>query len=102
MKKLAIAAVSLVAVSAFAAPGLPAPHAKEAVIAADESWQQAEEDGDSRFIEQLLLDGYRSIGSGGKTTLKRKSSRVPGSAGNLPSLQRWLRTGRRSIRAPRK
>jgi hypothetical protein len=70
MKKLFITAASLVAVSAFAAPKIPAPHTKEAVIAADESWQQAEEDGDSQFIEQLLLDGYRSVGSGGKTTTK--------------------------------
>ena len=70
MKKLAITAASLVTVSAFAAPGFPAPHTKEAVVAADEGWQRAEEDGDGRFIEQLLLDGYRSIGSGGKITTK--------------------------------
>src|SRR4051812_1244489 len=70
MKKCFIAASFATALSAFANPQASAPHTSEAVIAADESWGQAEQDGDSQFIDALLLDGYRSIGSGGKVTTK--------------------------------
>ena len=54
----------------FADTHSPAPHTAEAVIAADEHWGQAEVDGDSQFVDGLLLDGYRSIGSAGKVTTK--------------------------------
>lgn len=56
--------------SSFAAQEPPAAHTEQAVIAADKSWGAAEQAGDSQFVEDLLLDGYRSIGSSGKVTTK--------------------------------
>lgn len=48
----------------------PAPRSHEAVIAADNNWSLAEQDGNSQYVEHLLLDGYKSIGSSGKITTK--------------------------------
>lgn len=70
MKRFLLVATLIASTSTFAAPKSPAPHTKEAVIAADEGWGQAEEDGNSQYIDRLLLDGYRSIGSAGKVTTK--------------------------------
>jgi hypothetical protein len=54
----------------FASQEPPAPRTKAAVIAADNAWGQAEQDGNSQFVEQLLLEGYKSVGSSGKITTK--------------------------------
>ena len=70
MKSLLLVSALLASLPAFADIHSPAPHTAEAVIAADEHWEQAEVDGDSKFIDDLLLDGYRSIGSAGKVTTK--------------------------------
>jgi hypothetical protein len=70
MKKFFITAALAISFSAFANSQSPAPHTEAAVIAADESWGQAEQDGDSQFIDHLLLEGYRSIGASGKVTTK--------------------------------
>jgi len=52
---------------AAAAPALaaPEPKTKQAVIAADEAWGEAEMTGDTQFIGQLLLPGYASINPDG-------------------------------------
>lgn len=70
MKILFLAVFLIASTSSFAGQNSPAPHTKEAVIAVDKSWGQAEQDGNSQYIEHLLLDGYRSIGSSGKVTTK--------------------------------
>jgi Domain of unknown function (DUF4440) len=70
MKRICMVVGLMFAVPALADRQVPAPHTEDAVIAADEKWGHAEADGDSRYIEDLLLDGYRSIGSGGKVTTK--------------------------------
>jgi len=70
MERFLLVSALMASLSAFADPRSPAPHTAEAVIAADEHWGQAEADGDSQYVENLLLDGYRSIGSGGKVTTK--------------------------------
>ena len=70
MKRVLLVSTLVASLSAFADSQSPAPHTAEAVIAADEHWGQAEVDGDSQYVENLLLDGYRSIGSGGKVTTK--------------------------------
>jgi len=56
--------------SSFAIEELPAARTRAAVIAADNAWGQAEQDGNSQFVEHLLLDGYKSVGSSGKITTK--------------------------------
>jgi hypothetical protein len=70
MKNPLLVSVLIASFPAFAETQSPAPHTAEAVIAADEQWGQAEVDGDSKFVDDLLLDGYRSIGSAGKVTTK--------------------------------
>ncbi len=60
-------------VLAVAAPALAAePRTKAAVIAADDAWGKAEVVGDYRFVDQLLLPGYQSVGTDGKVTSKAK------------------------------
>ena len=44
----------------------------EAVIAADNSWMEAEIRGDGEFLNSLLLDGYISVGTSGKVMTKEK------------------------------
>jgi hypothetical protein len=46
------------------------PKTATAVKAVDDAWGDAEAKGDSAFVAQLLLPGYRSIGSAGKTTTR--------------------------------
>jgi hypothetical protein len=43
------------------------PHTKEAVIAADDGWDKAEQTGNVDFLDALLLPNYRSISSDGST-----------------------------------
>jgi hypothetical protein len=44
----------------------------KAVMAADDSWLDAEGRGDGRFLSELLLDGYVSVSSSGKITTKEQ------------------------------
>jgi Domain of unknown function (DUF4440) len=41
------------------------PRTEAAVVAADQRWDKAEDEGDTAFIESLLLPEYRSISSDG-------------------------------------
>lgn len=43
------------------------PHTAAAVIAQDEGWTKAEETGDTKYVDALLLPEYRSISSDGST-----------------------------------
>jgi hypothetical protein len=55
----------------IAGPALAAePRSEAAVIAADDSWLQAEVAGDGDYLDALLLPGYVSIGANGKVTAK--------------------------------
>jgi len=51
-------------------PARAAPDARTAaaVLAVDNAWGDAEAEGNVAFVSQLLLPGYRSIGTDGKTT----------------------------------
>lgn len=49
------------------AQGIAEPHTAAAVIARDEGWSKAEETGDTKFVDALLLPEYRSISSDGST-----------------------------------
>ena len=52
------------------AQGIAEPHTTAAVIADDEGWSKAEETGDTRYVDALLLPEYCSIGSDGSTHSK--------------------------------
>jgi hypothetical protein len=49
------------------AQALAEPHTATAVIADDEGWSKAEEAGDTKYVDALLLPEYRSISSDGST-----------------------------------
>lgn len=61
---LAIATLAL-AGSATAAPVDETAHSAAAVEAVDQHWLEAELDGDTAYLEQLLLPAYRSVGADG-------------------------------------
>jgi hypothetical protein len=50
----------------------PEPRTPEAVLAADDAWGEAELAGDTKFLDQLLLLEYRSVGQDGRVTDKAK------------------------------
>ncbi len=70
MKRFLLVATLIASSAVLAGQTSYAPRTKEAVIAADERWGQAEQDGNSQYVDHLLLDGYTSIGSAGKVTTK--------------------------------
>ena len=47
------------------AQGVAEPHTVTAVIADDEDWSKAEQIGDTKYVDALLLPEYRSISSDG-------------------------------------
>jgi hypothetical protein len=49
------------------AQGIAEPHTATAVIADDEGWSKAEETGNTKYVDALLLPEYRSISSDGST-----------------------------------
>lgn len=70
MKALSFSLILLSPAVSWAGQAPAAPRTEAAVIAADESWGLAEQEGNSKYVEHLLLDGYASIGSSGKVTTK--------------------------------
>jgi hypothetical protein len=48
----------------------PDPKSAAAVIAADQSWGDAEKRGDADFVDKLLLPEYRSISADGKVVTR--------------------------------
>jgi hypothetical protein len=78
---------------ATAAPALAAsePKTREAVIADDEAWGQAEVTGDTRFIGQLLLPGYVSINPDGtvhdRAAILRSASTRTGNDAAIASMK---------------
>jgi len=70
----------------LAATGTPEPRNTAAVVAADDAWLQAEIKGDGAFLDRLLMDGYRSVGSDGKTTGKSIIVDKARTRGNSPDM----------------
>jgi len=68
-----VPAAILMAITGFSASTgvraeqVPEPHTAAAVIAADQHWSAAEETGDTKYLNDLLLPEYRSISSDGST-----------------------------------
>jgi hypothetical protein len=81
--------------SALAAAPPAQPRTPEAVIAADDAWGNAESQGNSEFLEHLLLPGYVSVGADGKITTKemivgKARSRTPEELVSLRAeIARW-------------
>lgn len=64
----------------------PEPHDAAAVVAADDSWGQAEIKGDVAFLDRLLMDGYRSVGNDGKVITKADIVGKARARGNSPDM----------------
>lgn len=62
-----LAAVGMFASTNAAAQATSEPHTASAVIAVDEAWSKAEDTGDAKYLDALLLPEYRSISSDGST-----------------------------------
>ena len=71
----------------------PQPKTPEAVLAADNGWEKAEETGDSAYVDNLLLDGYRSVNPDGtvhdKATIVANTRKHAGSPGYAAKVQKW-------------
>ena len=70
------------------------PHTAAAVIAVDQEWSKAEDTGDAKYLNALLLPEYRSISSDGSTHDKArivadaiKSARTPEGTAKT---EKWL------------
>lgn len=66
------ASILLAGVGAFVSTNVEAlatsePHTAAAVIAVDQEWSKAEDTGDAKYLNALLLPEYRSISSDGST-----------------------------------
>ncbi|KAA6462858.1 nuclear transport factor 2 family protein [Acidobacteria bacterium AB60] len=61
------AAIGIVVSTGARAEQASEPHTAAAVIEADQRWSTAEEAGDIKFLDALLLPEYRSISSDGST-----------------------------------
>jgi hypothetical protein len=73
MKFIAISGIALLLSSqAVASQSKNEPQTAEAVMSADDGWMDAEIRGDGKYLSNLLLDGYVSIGSTGKITTKEQ------------------------------
>lgn len=70
------------------------PKTAEAVIAADNGWEKAEETGDVSYVDNLLLDGYRSVNADGtvhdKATIVANTRKHAGSPEYAAKVQKWM------------
>lgn len=87
--------VLLVPLSARAASSpAPQPKTADAVIAADNDWEKAEETGDVSYVDNLLLDGYRSVNADGtvhdKATIVANTRKHAGSPEYAAKVQKWM------------
>jgi hypothetical protein len=71
----------------------PQPKTAEAVKAADEGWTKAEETGDVSYVDNLLLDGYRSVNPDGtvhdKAAILANTRKHAGSTEYAAKIQKW-------------
>jgi hypothetical protein len=72
-----------------------AAHTAAAVLAVDEHWSQAEEHGDTAWLDSMLLPKYRSIGADGKIldkkTLVAHAAKNRGSDKMSKEVQAWMK-----------
>ena len=69
------------------------PRTETAVIAADDAWGNAEDAGNSAFVDQLLLPEYRSISADGsvhdKAAILASMKRRAGSSSSAADAAKW-------------
>jgi hypothetical protein len=79
--------------SATAALPAPQPKTAEAVKAADDGWEKAEETGDVSYVDNLLLDGYRSVNADGtvhdKAAILANTRKHAGSTEYAAQVRKW-------------
>jgi hypothetical protein len=72
----------------------PQPKTAEAVLSADNGWEKAEETGDAAYVDNLLLDGYRSVNADGtvhdKATIVAKTRKHSGSPDYAAKVKKWM------------
>ncbi len=72
----------------------PQPKTAEAVRTADDGWEKAEETGDVTYVENLLLDGYRSVNADGtvhdKATIVANTRKHAGSPEYAERVKKWM------------
>jgi hypothetical protein len=72
-----------------------ATHTAAAVLAVDDHWSQAEEHGDTAWLDSMLLPQYRSIGADGKIldkkTLLAHAAKNRGSDRMYKEVQAWMK-----------
>lgn len=71
-------------------------HNAAAVIAVDQHWLQAELDGDTAWLDAMLLPEYRSVGADGtvhpKATIMAHAAKNRGSDAERRKVEAWLKT----------
>jgi hypothetical protein len=91
---LAIVILAL-AGSARAAPPDETAHTAAAVEAADQHWLDAELDGDTAYLEALLLPAYRSVDADGvahpRQVIIAHAARNRGSDGKRREVEAWIK-----------
>ncbi len=80
--------------SLAASSSAPQPKTAEAVRAADDRWEKAEETGDAAYVDNLLLDGYRSVNADGtvhdKATIVANTRKHSGSPEYAEKVKKWM------------
>jgi len=95
MRALFVIALLALAGTASAAPADETAHTAAAVQAVDQHWLDAELDGDTAYLGELLLPGYRSVSTDG--TVHPREAIIAHAAGNRGSdrqrheVEAWIR-----------
>ena len=80
--------------SLAASSAAPQPKTAEAVKAADDNWEKAEESGDVAYVDNLLLPGYRSVNADGtvhdEAAILANAKNNLGSAEHADKVAKWL------------
>lgn len=88
--------VSAVTTAARAADVDESARSEAAVIAVDQHWLQAELDGDTAWLDAMLLPEYRSVGADGavhpKAAIMAHAAKNRGSYAERRRVQAWLKT----------
>jgi hypothetical protein len=93
-----LAAAAVAAHAAVAAPGGSVDETARtaaAVMAVDQHWLEAEVGGDTAWLEQMLLPGYRSVNArgvaSGKDAIVAHAAKIRGSDKEMMMVEAWLK-----------
>jgi hypothetical protein len=90
------AEMTVAATSAASAAGIDeTAHSEAAVIAVDQHWLEAELDGDTAWLDDMLLPGYRSVGADGavhpKAAIMAHAAKNRGSDAERRKVEAWIK-----------